>query len=135
MADRYATHAEQFNQNINSLGFGSANLARTSLNIFKQYLGIALIFAVQAVELKTYQKFKHYDASQTLSSKTKDLYIAVKKLLGSKVSVERPLIWNDNEQSLDVYIAKLAYDLSSNEQSQLIKANDIIYQNLLKQRQ
>lgn len=135
LADRYATHAEQFNQNINSLGFGSANLARTSLNIFKQYLGIALIFAVQAVELKTYQKFKHYDASQTLSSKTKDLYIAVKKLLGSKVSVERPLIWNDNEQSLDVYIAKLAYDLSSNEQSQLIKANDIIYQDLLKQRQ
>ncbi len=133
LADRYATHAEQFNQNINSLGFGSANLARTSLNIFKQYLGIALIFAVQAVELKTYQKFKHYDASRTLSPKTKDLYIEVKKLLGSKVSVERPLIWNDNEQSLDVYIAKLAYDLNSNG-SQLIKANDSIYQDLLKQR-
>lgn len=34
IADRFPTHAEQFNQDINSQGFASANLARHSLEIF-----------------------------------------------------------------------------------------------------
>src|SRR4029450_3022213 len=46
IADRFPTHAEQFNQNINSQGFGSANLARESLRRCRQYLAIALIFGV-----------------------------------------------------------------------------------------
>ena len=38
-------------QNINSQGFGSANLARRSVALFQQYLAIGLIFGVQAVQL------------------------------------------------------------------------------------
>lgn len=38
IADRFPTHAEQFNQNINSKGYVSANLARHSIEIFQQYL-------------------------------------------------------------------------------------------------
>src|SRR5690606_23387948 len=43
LADRFPTHAEQFNQNINSQGFGSANLARQSVRVFQEYIAIALI--------------------------------------------------------------------------------------------
>lgn len=32
LTDCFPTHAEQFNQNINSQGFGSANLARQSID-------------------------------------------------------------------------------------------------------
>lgn len=35
IADRFPTHAEQYNQNINSQEFASANLARTSVEIFQ----------------------------------------------------------------------------------------------------
>jgi phenylalanine ammonia-lyase len=51
---RFPTHAEQFNQNINSLGLGSANLARQSIETFYQYMAVALMFGVQAVDLRTY---------------------------------------------------------------------------------
>jgi phenylalanine ammonia-lyase len=42
IADRYPTHAEQFNQNINSQGLNSANLARQSITAFQKYMAMAL---------------------------------------------------------------------------------------------
>lgn len=51
LVDRFPTHAEQFNQNVNSQGFGSANLDRHSIDIFQHYTAIALMFGVQAVDL------------------------------------------------------------------------------------
>jgi phenylalanine ammonia-lyase len=47
-----STHAEQFNQNINSQAMNSANLARESLDVLEHYLTVALICGVQAVELR-----------------------------------------------------------------------------------
>lgn len=38
LCDRFPTHAEQFNQNINSQGYISASLARRSIEIFQQYM-------------------------------------------------------------------------------------------------
>jgi phenylalanine ammonia-lyase len=67
LVDRFPTHAEQFNQNINSQGFGSANLARQSIETFQQYMAIALMFGVQAVDLRTYQTLGTYDARACLS--------------------------------------------------------------------
>ncbi len=43
LADRFPTHAEQFNQNINSQGYTSATLARRSVDVFQNYMAIALI--------------------------------------------------------------------------------------------
>ena len=43
IADRYPTHAEQFNQNINSQAFASANLARQTIETFRQYVVICVI--------------------------------------------------------------------------------------------
>jgi phenylalanine ammonia-lyase len=105
LVDRFPTHAEQFNQNLNSLGYGSANLARQSLDIFEKYLAVALIFGVQAVDLRTYEMEGHYDARQSLSPASVSLYEAVKNAIGCPASAGKPLVWNDQEQFLDEYIA------------------------------
>jgi phenylalanine ammonia-lyase len=113
IADRFPTHAEQFNQNINSQGFASANLARRSVEIFQQYMAIALMFGVQAVDLRTYLVADHYDARATLSPGTRDLYMAVRDVVGQKPSPDRPYIWDDHEQPLDEHIARIAEDIAT----------------------
>jgi phenylalanine ammonia-lyase len=112
IADRFPTHAEQYNQNINSQGFASANLARTSVEIFQRYMAIALMFGVQAVDLRTYAIAEHYDARDTLSPATRELYMAVRNIVGHPPSADRPYLWNDNEQSLDLHIAQIAADIA-----------------------
>ncbi|MEC4818548.1 MAG: aromatic amino acid ammonia-lyase [Scytonema sp. PMC 1069.18] len=128
IADKFPTHAEQYNQNINSQGFGSANLARTSVAIFQQYMAIALMFGVQAVDLRTYLVAGHYDARTTLSDATKYLYIAIRNVVGVPPSPHRPYVRNDNEQSLDLHIAQIANDIASG--GQIVAAvNNIIGNN------
>lgn len=113
LADRFPTHAEQFNQNINSQGLGSANLSRQSIALLQQYLAHALIFGVQAADLRTYKTHGHYDARVSLSPATLRLYETVKKLVGKPPSPERPLVFNDHEQSLDKYLAVLSKDIAT----------------------
>jgi phenylalanine ammonia-lyase len=113
LADRFPTHAEQFNQNINSQGFASANLARRSLDIFQEYLAISLMFGVQAVDLRTYLIAQHYDASACLSPQTRKLYLAVREVIGQPPSTDKPYIWNDREQPLDEHIAKIVADIKA----------------------
>jgi phenylalanine ammonia-lyase len=113
LVDRFPTHAEQFNQNINSQGFGSANLARQSIEIFQQYLAIALMFGVQAVDLRTYRVAGHYDGRACLSAGTLRLYEAVRQVVGRPPLADRPYIRNDNEQPLDAHIARIASDLAT----------------------
>lgn len=113
LADRFPTHAEQFNQNINSQGFGSANLARQSLDMFRQYIAIALIFGVQAVDLRCARRLGHYDARAGLSTATLSLYEAVREVVGRAPSAERPYVWDDHDQVLDAHIAKIAADIAA----------------------
>jgi phenylalanine ammonia-lyase len=112
LADRFPTHAEQYNQNINSQGFGSANLARQSVELFRNYLSHALIFGVQSIDLRTYKMFGHYDARPHLSPSTLALYEAVKSITGGRLSSDRPFIYNDDEQGLDDYLALLTRDIA-----------------------
>ena len=114
LVDRYPTHAEQFNQNINSQGFGSANLARQSIETFQQYMAIALLFGVQAVDLRTYNVAGHYDARETLSPATRPFYEAVREVVGRPPAAERPFIRNDDEQILEQYIIAIVDDIIAN---------------------
>ncbi len=111
LADRFPTHAEQFNQNINSQAMGSANLARRSLDLFEHYLANALLFAVQSVELRTQAVEGHYDARRCLSPATARVYEAVRGVIGKPINGNRPLIWNDNEQALEPMVERLLLDL------------------------
>jgi phenylalanine ammonia-lyase len=112
IADRFPTHAEQFNQNINSQGFASANLGRRSIELFQQYMAISLMFAVQAVDLRTHQVAGHYDARECLSLLSLPLYKAVRDVVGQPPNAEKSYIWNDNDQSLDIHIAMIAADIA-----------------------
>jgi phenylalanine ammonia-lyase len=111
-ADDYATHAEQFNQNVNSIGFGSANLARQSITLWRRYLAVALLFITQAVDLRTFLSETHYDARKCLSPATAELYSAVRKVVGKAISPTRPYIWNDDEQDLQQHVAAVTKDLA-----------------------
>lgn len=114
IADRFPTHAEQFNQNINSQGYASANLARRSVEIFHQYIAIALMFGVQAVDLRTHLEADHFNAAETLSPATRQLYLAVRDVVGQPASADRPYIRDDHEQGLDEHISKIAADIAAN---------------------
>ncbi len=111
LVPHYPSHAEGFNQNINSQGYGSANLARRSIEIFQQYLAISLLFGVQAVDLRSKIMCGHYDGSQTVSALTRPLYQAIHSIIGAEPGEDKALIWNDYEQSIDTYILKIVLDL------------------------
>ncbi|NEO64575.1 MAG: aromatic amino acid lyase, partial [Moorea sp. SIO4G2] len=128
LVDRFPTHAEQFNQNINSQGFASANLARRSIEIFQQYIAIALMFGVQAADLRTYLIADHYDGSECLSPATKPLYRAILDVVGQPPSSDRPYIRNDNEQALDQHIAQIAADIAAG--GRIVEAINPILSNL-----
>jgi phenylalanine ammonia-lyase len=109
----YPTHAEGFNQNINSQGFGSANLARRSVDMLRQYVAIALLFGVQAADLRSALVAGHYDASRTLSPASLPLYAAIHEVIGRSFDKNKALVWNDDEQELDAYIAALTEDIKA----------------------
>jgi phenylalanine ammonia-lyase len=113
VAAHYPTHAEGFNQNINSQGYGSANLTRRAIEIFQHYMAVALLFGVQAVELRSKLVSGHYDGRETLSPATRALYEAVYAVIGQQASADKPLVWNDYEQELDQYLALIVADLKA----------------------
>ncbi|MGH3929438.1 MAG: HAL/PAL/TAL family ammonia-lyase [Pseudonocardiaceae bacterium] len=111
VADRFPTHAEQFNQNINSQSHLASRLSRDSLRAFEYYLGVALVIAVQAVDLRSYLETGSYDACPVLAPATSRLYQAVRTLVGRAPDAARPLVWDDCGQELDVFVNVLAADL------------------------
>lgn len=113
LVDRFPVHAEQFNQNINSQGLGSANLARQSITAFQQYIAVALIFGVQAVDLRTHILAGHYDARGHLSPATIPLYEALREIVERPPLAQRPYIRNDHEQSLSDHIQRIAADIGA----------------------
>lgn len=110
--DRFPTHAEQFNQNISSLGFGSANLAQQSLELCNTYMAVALLFGIQAVDLRSYLAIGHYDGRKILSPSMCHLYEAILKTLNLNYWETKPFIQNDNEQSLEEYIRQISRDIA-----------------------
>lgn len=105
IADRFPTHAEQYNQNLNSQSWNSARLTWRSLRLLEHYLAVALPMAVQAVELRAYAARGTHDATALLSPGTRTLYLAVHECAGRPPRADRPLVWNDDEQRLDTWMA------------------------------
>jgi phenylalanine ammonia-lyase len=108
----YPTHAEQFNQNINSQGFNSATLAWDSVSIFREYLAIALVFAVQASDLRAKSSGGTFDGRRYLSPSLLPVYEAVRSILERPASDSAPLVFKNDEQDLSEFIAKLSADLA-----------------------
>jgi phenylalanine ammonia-lyase len=112
VADRFPTHAEQFNQNINSQAMNSANLAREQLDVLEHYLAVALLCAVQAVELRAKQTADTYDARAVLSAGTQPLYAAARTAAAGPPNASRPLHWNDLDEFIQPKVEGLLADIA-----------------------
>jgi phenylalanine ammonia-lyase len=113
IAPLFPTHAEQFNQNINSQGFSSAVLAAQSLELTRQYLAITLIFAAQAIDLRCHNLYGNYNSCAYLSPKMVKLYKAIYSITQREVNPIHPFIYDNREQTLDIYIERLKKDLEN----------------------
>ncbi len=113
VADRFPTHAEQFNQNINSQAMNSANLAREQLEVLEHYLAVALLCGVQAVELRASQAAGTYDARAVLSPGTRPLYEAARTAAAGPPDAARPLHWNDLDEFIQPKVEGLLADIAA----------------------
>jgi phenylalanine ammonia-lyase len=113
IVDRFPTHAEQFNQNINSQAMNSANLARDSLDALEHYLAVALLCAVQAVELRSQLAAGTCDARAVLSPATQPLYMAARLAAGSAPEKDAPLHHDDFDGFLQPKVEGLLADIGS----------------------
>ena len=114
MVEHFPTHAEQFNQNINGLSWGSSNLAWKSVELFQHYISVALIFAVQAIDLRAQTSFGHFDGRAKLGKHGRDLYNAVYAAMDCRPGPDRPFLLNDSDQWLEQQLALLHANIRSN---------------------
>jgi phenylalanine ammonia-lyase len=66
----FPIHAEQFNQNLNSQGFGASNLTRDSLHLFSQQLSCMWLSTVQALMVKASQNNEDMSALYSKSTQS-----------------------------------------------------------------
>lgn len=113
IAQLYPTHAEQFNQNINSQGFNAALLADESTTLFLNYLSVALLFGIQGVELRAHQMRHSYDATHVLSPSARALYSTAYAVMRKSPDKECPLVYIGGGVAIDTLIGAVVADLKS----------------------
>jgi phenylalanine ammonia-lyase len=113
IVDRFPTHAEQYNQNVNSQAMNSANLARDSLDVFEHYLALALLCGVQAVELRAKLTADSFDARTVLSPATAQLYEAARVAALGPPDAARSLHWNDLEEFIQPKVEGILANLQA----------------------
>lgn len=117
IAEHFPTHAEQFNQNINGLSWGSANLAWQSVELFQQYSAVSLIFAVQALDLRAKQLFDHFDGRRLLGTKARGVYEAVCHVVDAELGPAKPFLHDDADRWLEQDLERLAAAVAAHEGS------------------
>ncbi len=130
LVDHFPTHAEQYNQNVNGLSWGSANLASQSVDLFANYAAVALIFAVQAVDLRAGKARSKCDGVTLLGSELRALYEAVYEIAGKKPGGEEPFISDGSDRSLEQILADLAESIRS--EGAIVEAVSEIVDSLIK---
>lgn len=111
IVEHFPTHAEQFNQNINGLSWGSASLAWKSVELFQHYMSVAMICAVQALDLRAHALLGHYDGRALLSKLLTPLYEAACQSLDCEPGPHRPFLFNDSDRWLEQGLAALSEDI------------------------
>ena len=113
LLDHFPTHAEQFNQNVNGLSWGAANLACQSLELFQNYISISLLIAVQAVDLRAKQLLGHFDGRELLGGTTREVYELVCAATGTEPDAAQPFLFNDADRWLEQDIERVVIQLRS----------------------
>lgn len=120
LVEHFPAHAEQYNQNINGLSWGAANMAWQSAGLFRHYLAVALVFAVQALDLRAALECDHFDGRSLLSPALAAVYEAVYAAMRVKAAPTQPFLRDDADHWLEERLESLAVDLS--EQRRLARA-------------
>ncbi len=113
IVEHFPTHAEQFNQNVNGLSWGAANLAARSVELYRHYASVALIFAAQAVDLRAYATHGHYDGRAVIGPLLVPLYEAIHETVDSRPTKSSPFVYNDRDQSLEHHLSRLAASIEA----------------------
>ena len=111
IVEHFPTHAEQFNQNINGLSWGSANLAWKSVGLFRHYLAVAAIFAVQALDLRARSSLNHCDGRAIIGSHLVPFYESVCRAIRVEIADQRPLLFNDTGLWLEQALTRISEDI------------------------
>lgn len=111
LTEHFPTHAEQFNQNINGLSWGSANLAWKSVGLFRHYLSVATIFAVQALDLRAKLRLDHYDGRALIGTHLVPVYEAACRAMQMDADATKPLLFNDSDVWLEQHLVRINNDL------------------------
>lgn len=128
LVEHFPTHAEQHNQNVNGLSWGSANLANQSVDLYASYAALALVFSVQAVDLRARVIDGRCDGRSLLGPMVAPLYEAVYEIAGRTPGPEAPLVGNDSDLSLEHLLANLT--ASIREEGSVIEAVSLIVDSL-----
>lgn len=112
IVEHFPTHAEQFNQNINGLSWGAANMAWKSVGMFRQYLAVASLFAIQAVDLRAKDELDHFDGRELLGESGRVFYDAVSEVVGVDPNRQKPYLFDDTDRWLEQDIENLANDIA-----------------------
>ena len=111
LVEHFPTHAEQFNQNVNGLSWGAANLAWNSVELFQHYSSVALIFAVQSLDMRAKASFGHFDGRILIGELAQTLYSAVYDVLECSPGQDKPFLFNDSDRWLEKDIEALHHDI------------------------
>ncbi len=112
VADRFPTHAEMYNQNINSQAMNAANLARDQMDVTEHFLAAALLTGVQAVEVRALAETGSCDARTILSPGTVPLYEAVRCAAAGVPDEDRTLVWDDMDGFLQPKVEGILSDIA-----------------------
>lgn len=113
VADRFPTHAEMYNQNINSQAMNAANLGRDQMDVTEHFLAAALLTGVQAVEVRSLAETGSCDAREILSAATVPLYEAARTAAAGAPDAARTLVWDDMDGFLQPKVEGLLSDIGS----------------------
>ncbi len=114
LVEHFPTHAEQYNQNINGLSWGAANLAAQSVEMYSHYAAVALVFAVQAVDLRAKKMNGRFDGRSLLGPMVAPVYESVYEVIGRIPGENAPLVFDDTDQSLEIILAQLSASIREN---------------------
>ena len=109
ITEHFPTHAEQFNQNINGLSWGAANLAWKSVELFRHYISVALLFSLQSIDLQSKKTLGHYNGRALLGKTLGSLYETLHEILDVEPSESRPYLFDDRDRWLEDHLARLSH--------------------------
>ena len=112
LVEHYPTHAEQFNQNINGLSWGAADLAWKSVEYFQQYMAVSLVFAVQSLDLRAKSNHSHFDGRKLLGPLAEQVYTAVYDALNVAPGEAKPFLFDDSDRWLEEDIEILGKNIA-----------------------